>query len=42
MVSSLGFITEVGVATLTGDVADAGVSRELKEQDTKTARSIAD
>jgi hypothetical protein len=38
----LGFIKEVGVATLTGEVADAGMSRELKEQDIKTARSIAD
>lgn len=30
-VSSLGFMKEVGVVTLTGKVADTGVNRELKE-----------
>ena len=39
-VSSLGFMKEVGVATLTGSVADTGVTRELKEQDIEKARSM--
>ena len=38
-VSSLGFMKEVGVATLTGSVANTGVMRELKEQDIEKARS---
>lgn len=41
-VSSLGFMKEVGVATLTGKVADTGVMRELNEQDIEKARSMAD
>ncbi len=41
-VGTLGFIKEVGVATLTGQVADTGVQRELKEQDIEKARSMAD
>jgi general stress protein 26 len=41
-VSSLGFMKEVGVATLTGKVAETGVSRELKEEDIEKARSMAD
>lgn len=37
-----GFVKEVGVATLTGKVAETGVSRELKEQDIEKARSMAE
>lgn len=36
--SSLGFLKEVGVATLTGKVADTGVLRELWEEDIELAR----
>ena len=39
-VSSLGFIKEVGVATMTGSVANTGVTRELSEQDIEKARAI--
>jgi len=41
-VSALGFMKEVGVATLTGSVADTGVQRELNEQDIEKARSMAE
>lgn len=37
-VTSLGFLKEVGLATLTGKVADTGVQRELNEDDIKAAR----
>lgn len=41
-VSTLGFVKEVGVATLTGSVADTGVQRQLNEQDIEKARSMAE
>lgn len=37
-VSSLGFAKEIGVATLTGKVADTGVLRQLVEEDIELAR----
>ena len=37
-VTSLGFLKEVGLAALTGKVADTGVQRELNEDDIKAAR----
>ncbi|MCJ1428909.1 hypothetical protein MMC29_006820 [Sticta canariensis] len=37
-VTSLGFLKEVGVASLTGKVADTGVQRELLEEDIEAAR----
>ena len=40
-VSSLGFMKEVGVATLTGSVANTGVLRELNAQDIEKARSMS-
>ena len=40
-VSSLGFIKEVGVAALTGKVADTGVQRELFSKDIEAARYSA-
>lgn len=36
--SSLGFLKEVGVAALTGKVADVGIMREFKEEDIQAAR----
>lgn len=37
-VTSLGFLKEIGLATLTGKVADTGVQRELLEEDIDAAR----
>lgn len=37
-VTSLGFLKEVGLASLTGKVADTGVQRELVEKDIEAAR----
>lgn len=37
-VTSLGFLKEVGLAALTGKVADTGVQRELFEKDIEAAR----
>lgn len=37
-VTSLGFLKEVGLASLTGKVADTGVQRELLEKDIEAAR----
>lgn len=37
-VGTLGFFKEVGVAALTGQVADTGVLRELGEEDIEAAR----
>lgn len=37
-VTSLGFLKEVGLAALTGKVADTGVQRELLEKDIEAAR----
>lgn len=37
-VTSLGFLKEVGLASLTGKVADTGVQRELLEEDIEAAR----
>lgn len=37
-VGSIGFLKEVGVAALTGKVADTGVLRELGEEDIELAR----
>ncbi|ORY04769.1 hypothetical protein BCR34DRAFT_491276 [Clohesyomyces aquaticus] len=37
-VGALGFAKEVGMAALTGKVANTGVTRELKEQDLESAR----
>lgn len=37
-VTSLGFLKEVGLASVTGKVADTGVQRELNEDDIKVAR----
>ena len=39
-VGMLGFMKEVGVASLTGQVADTGVQRQLLEQDIEKARSM--
>ena len=39
-VGTLGFMKEVGVAAVTGKVADTGVSRELNEQEIEKARSM--
>ena len=41
-VGALGFIKEVGVASMTGKVADTGVLRELSEEDIQKARSLAE
>jgi len=38
-VSSLGFMKEVGMATLTGQVADTGVQRQLLQEDLEKERS---
>lgn len=40
-VSSLGFLKEVGVAAMTGKVADTGVQRELFSKDIEAARYSA-
>jgi general stress protein 26 len=40
-VGALGFVKEVGVAALTGKVANTGVTRELVESDIEKARSEA-
>jgi len=40
-VGALGFMKEVGVAALTGKVADTGVTRELMQSDIEKARSEA-
>lgn len=37
-VTSLGFLKEVGLASLTGKVADTGVQRELSQKDIEAAR----
>ncbi|MCJ1467354.1 hypothetical protein MMC07_005978 [Pseudocyphellaria aurata] len=37
-VTSLGFLKEVGLAALTGKVADTGIQRELLEKDIEAAR----
>lgn len=37
-VGTLGFLKEVGVATVTGQVADTGVLRELVEEDIEAER----
>lgn len=37
-VGTLGFLKEVGVATVTGKVADTGVLRQLVEEDIEGAR----
>lgn len=39
--SSVGFLAEVGMASMTGKVANTGVLRELKEEDIKAARYSA-
>lgn len=39
-VGALGFAKEVGVAAVTGKVADTGVLRELKNDDLKEARKL--
>jgi general stress protein 26 len=39
-VGALGFVKEVGVAAVTGKVADTGVLRELKENDLEQARKL--
>jgi general stress protein 26 len=39
-VGTLGFMKEVGVAALTGKVANTGVLRELKAQDLEKARTM--
>lgn len=40
-VSSIGFLKEIGVASLTGKVADTGVLRQLVEEDIELARRQA-
>jgi hypothetical protein len=39
-VGTLGFMKEVGVAAMTGKVADTGSLRELKEADLEQARKM--
>ena len=39
-VSAVGFFKEVGLATMTGKVADTGVQRELKEDTLEQARKM--
>jgi uncharacterized membrane protein AbrB (regulator of aidB expression) len=39
-VGLLGYMKEVGVATMTGKIANTGVIRELNEQDIELARRM--